>query len=171
MPRGMYSRPLRKPIVPVGPSIAYIPLTQGQFALVDRDAADFLGQWNWFAYFDKTTGGFYAARSVGRNRVPLHKAICVKDGFQTDHVNLNGLDNRRSNLRLATQSQNGANKGTYRSNQCGLKGASPAKGKWRSQIKLNGKVKHLGYFSSAEEAHHAYLSAARMLHGEFARAA
>lgn len=90
-----------------------------------------------------------------------------------DHIDMDRANNRLSNLRLATPSQNGANRGRQKNNSSGLKGVAWNKGakRWRAQIKANGKRRHLGYFDTAEEAHAAYQEAAASLFGDFARTA
>jgi len=93
--------------------------------------------------------------------------------LEIDHINCVRLDNRLSNLREATGSQNHANVGLSSKNTSGLKGASwmPKRKKWRACISHNGKFIHLGHFDSKEEAHAAYLRASLKIYGEFARAA
>jgi hypothetical protein len=88
-----------------------------------------------------------------------------------DHINGDGFDNRIGNLRLATSTQNHGNARTPKHNTSGLKGAYWDKraGRWLAQIKHQRKQHHLGYFDTAEEAHAAYVEAARRLHGAFAR--
>jgi hypothetical protein len=90
-----------------------------------------------------------------------------------DHINGDKSDNRFSNLRLATVSQNLANAKKPVTNTSGYKGVSWNKNakKWRSMIKRDGKVTHLGYFETPEAAHAAYMNKAREFFGEFARAA
>jgi hypothetical protein len=90
-----------------------------------------------------------------------------------DHANGDPMDNRFSNLRLATSSQNGANGRKPSHNSSGFKGVNwhAKAGKWRAYIKDKGKPIHIGYFTSAEAAHAAYLEKAREIFGEFARAA
>jgi len=95
---------------------------------------------------------------------------------EIDHINRVRTDNRLSNLRLATRAENGRNC-SARKSASGLKGAHLDKGRlgrlrrpWVARITQNGKPLHLGYFATAEEAHAAYVQAARELYGEFARA-
>lgn len=90
-----------------------------------------------------------------------------------DHINGNKSDNRIDNLRAATKSENGMNRGATRANLVGLKGASwnEKYGKWESRIKAEGRAVFLGYFDTPEEAHAAYASAVTKYHGEFARIA
>ena len=89
---------------------------------------------------------------------------------QIDHVNGIRNDNRVSNLREATQSQNQANTGSQTNSKSGVKGVSwhKAKGKWQAQISINSKLKYLGYFTDINEAAQAYHIAAEHYHGEFA---
>jgi hypothetical protein len=87
-----------------------------------------------------------------------------------DHINRNKLDNRICNLRQATPSENGANRGVQKNSRSGLKGvhkANQANG-WQAQIKINGKVRHLGTFDTPEEASAAYNASSRKLFGPFA---
>ncbi len=91
---------------------------------------------------------------------------------QIDHINGDRMDNRWANLRLATNSQNHANSKRYVTNRCGFKGVSwrSDKNKWSARIVRNYRAKNLGYFDSPEQAHEAYVRAAEVVHGEFARA-
>jgi hypothetical protein len=86
---------------------------------------------------------------------------------EIDHINRDKSDNRISNLRPASRSQNSANS-PRRSH---LKGATFSRGRWRAQICHNYKNRHLGYFATEQAAHEAYLDAARECFGQFARAA
>lgn len=90
---------------------------------------------------------------------------------QVDHANGNRSDNSLGNLRLASQSQNSCNGALRSTNTSGFRGVSWSKGKnkWVASIVKDRKQYKLGYFATAEEAHLAYLKAARELHGEFAK--
>jgi len=111
----------------------------------------------------------------------LYSAHCLAWFYMTgewprpacDHWDLDKANNRWLNLRLATKSQNGANRPLQSNNKSGLKGARWHKmaAKWESYIKKDGKKIHLGLFASAADAHEAYCIAAEQLYGEFARAA
>lgn len=96
-------------------------------------------------------------------------------GSEIDHIDRNPTNNAIANLRLATSSQQKQNKGVQSNSRSGLKGAffhASRKGKkWRTQIKVGGRIIFLGYFHTAEEAHEAYATAAREHFGEFASAA
>jgi hypothetical protein len=90
---------------------------------------------------------------------------------QIDHINGDPLDNRWSNLREATQSQNNWNTRLSRNNTSGYKGVSWHKGerKWDATIMAYGKSHFLGRFKTKEEARDAYIDASKKLHGEFSR--
>jgi hypothetical protein len=90
-----------------------------------------------------------------------------------DHIDGDSTNNRFSNLRLATEAENGKNKRIYCNNSSGYKGVSYHKQarKWRADIRVDQKLIHLGLFHTPELAHMAYCKAAAELHGEFARAA
>jgi AP2 domain len=116
----------------------------------------------------------YAIRHIrvdGRGATQyLHNFLAGLYGLpkSPDHVNRNGLDNRRENLRPATPSQQGANRDRYSNNTSGYKGVRQERGKWRARICLRGKLDHLGYFEVKEDAARAYNKAALEYFGEFA---
>ena len=154
-----------------------IPLTKGQVAIVDAADYEALAQHKWCALWIKDTKTFYAIRNlpmVNRKRqgmVLMHREILqAPRGSQVDHRDGDGLNNRRANIRLATKAQNMWNMKTPASNTSGLKGASYNKRDrtWDSRIKREGRQYCLGSFSTAGEAHAAYVEAAKRLHGEFA---
>lgn len=87
----------------------------------------------------------------------------------TDHINTIRSDNRISNLRECTASQNGMNRAAQSNNIVGLKGVSRHMAKFKSRICVNGNVKYLGVFVTPEEAHEAYRKASLKYHGEFSR--
>jgi len=88
---------------------------------------------------------------------------------QADHRDLDRDNNRLKNLREATDSQNGANTGLLPTNRSGFKGVSYARGRWKAQIRKNGVRHYLGLYDTPEEASAVYISAAKKMHGEFAR--
>jgi hypothetical protein len=99
----------------------------------------------------------------------VHGAWPVAD---LDHINMDRADNRITNLRVATKSQNQANRPAQANNTSGFKGVTwnKRRGNWMAQIAGGGKNKYLGYFDTAEAAHAEYCAAARKYHGDFARA-
>jgi hypothetical protein len=100
----------------------------------------------------------------------MHRLLLSsKKGEQVDHRNHDTLDNRRSNLRTATASQNSTNRRRRSDNTSGTRGVRfyAPNGKWLARIGVNGKRKHLGYFPTQEAAYAAYVDAAIEEHGEF----
>jgi hypothetical protein len=154
-----------------------IPLTQGQYAIVDPERYEELAKHKWFAVrFER---GFYALRMVkaegGKTRqknMRMHWVILdVPEGKFVDHINHNGLDNRRANLRIVTKQQNTWNKrkqkGNYSSQYKGVAWLK-TEGKWQVRIVYNGKRLLIGYFDDEVSAAKAYDAKARELFGEYA---
>lgn len=134
-----------------------IALTQGKVTLVDLEDFTLLSQFKWHL---SNVG--YACRSYKNKKCYMHRLITnAPDGMDVDHINGNKLDNRRSNLRVVTRSQNMANLKSARS-KSGYKGVvwNAALKKWQAQIKVNYKNHSLGYFITAIEAANAYDAAA-----------
>ncbi len=98
----------------------------------------------------------------------LHHGVCPSD-LQIDHIDGNKPNNRVENLRLATSAENSQNVGKRCNNTSGFTGICWHKHhqKFRASIKINSRDKHLGYFTTAEEAAEAYSTAAIALHGDF----
>lgn len=92
---------------------------------------------------------------------------------QIDHINGTRDDNRWCNLREATLTQNNRNSSKQVNNRSGFKGVSwkERNQKWVAQISVENRKIHIGLFETPQEAHEAYMRAARAYHGEFARAA
>ena len=152
-----------------------IPLTQGKYAIVDPEDFGRLNKHKW--HVAKGNNTFYAVRCVGpskgRIRIRMHREVIhPPDHLVVDHINHNGLDNRKANGRPATRAQNNRNKLIVRkmNSTSKYKGVSRWKGKnkWRVRIKLDGEQKHIGYFKDEIQAAKAYDKAAKMYHGEFA---
>lgn len=144
-----------------------IPLTQGRFAIVDADDYDWLNQHKWHAVKSQW-GGYYAAyRGKAMHRIIMN-APC---GIEVDHCDLNGLNNSRANLRLATHGQNSYNRGPQSNNKAGIKGVRQVKrtGQWEARIAIDGETRSLGQFQNKEIAATAYMEAAKRLHGQFFR--
>lgn len=143
-----------------------IPLTRGMFALVDDEDYEFLSQWKWFCDSNN-----YAARGC-KERILMHRLINkTPEGLDTDHINGNRLDNRRSNLRSAHRWQNAVNRPRQSNNTSGFKGVSLHKrnGKWQAWVIQNKIQYHLGYFQTKYDAAAAVDREALKRTGEFAR--
>ena len=124
--------------------------------------------------YDKFVKGesFYSNKGYARSGKDkfLHRLIMnAPDGMDVDHINGNPLDNRKSNLRICSRSQNQMNKGKYKNNTTGFKGVHFYKptGKFVSRIKVDGKNLYLGCFEKAEDAYKAYCDACVKYHQEF----
>lgn len=135
-----------------------IPLTRGQFAIVDDSDYAQVVPFKWYAY--KRRGTFYAARTVrslGR-RTTLHMHVfimCPPEGSEVHHKNENGLDNRRSkNLQVVTHSEHKRFKSSPATHSSGFRGVywSMAALAWQTVIKSQGVRYYLGLFDSAKEA-------------------
>jgi hypothetical protein len=167
-----------------------IPLTQGRYAIVDPADFPHLNRYKWRLCRTKGKNTLYAERSIrlpnGKySRILMHRELirtqnsklkaqnyhrCLSDGYVIDHINGDGLDNRRANLRLATVAQNAWNS-KKRNPRSGYKGIWFAgdKGLWRAAIVCHGRRIHLGYFKDKIAAAKAYDAAARKYYGEFAK--
>jgi hypothetical protein len=119
----------------------------------------------------------YRQCMIGKKKYFIHRlAWLYAHGHlpkeQIDHINGDRSDNRICNLRIATQKQNSANMKIRSNNKVGFKGVSRINRSkpFFASIHVDGKTKYLGIFATAEEAHEAYLLAARMYFGDYARA-
>jgi hypothetical protein len=147
-----------------------IELSKGYEALVDdADFDNVSAARPWHAVVDETR--VYARKSIVRNgrweSIRLHTFIT---GWAfIDHINGNGLDNRRENLRPCTAAQNAANRALRRDARTGFKGVRAKGGKWLARIQASGVRRHLGSFETPEDAAKAYDAAAIESFGQFAR--
>lgn len=150
-----------------------IPLTRGLVALVDDDDFERVSQFRWYPAKSATPNGttYAQGRAGTRVTISMHRFILQPPpGFEIDHANHDGLDNRRSNLRLCTRSQNIANRRPAVTGRTGYRGVTPATGGngFRVRVEFEGERRHIGHFFCPVEAAHAYDEAARRIHGAFA---
>jgi hypothetical protein len=145
-----------------------IPLTQGLFSIVDDEDYPELNRYKWYA--DKCRNTFYARRWIpsnfGRNHELMHcRILSPKNGLQIDHINGNGLDNRKENLRVVTNRQNTQNRHVTKTSKYAGVHTHNLTGKWRSQILFNGKIRSLGLFNDEIDAATTYRVACAVLIG------
>ena len=147
-----------------------VPLTQGKAAIVDDEDFDWLSQYKWV--YHKGYAVRSATISKGRRKhVYMHRLINnTPEGKLTDHINGNSLDNRRKNLRSATNAENGRNRKVSSNNTSGYKGVRKFNnGKWITTIRYNGRRIYIGLFKDKHEAAKAYNEKALELFGVYAR--
>ena len=153
-------------------AIVRLTLPCGRIVIFNEQDAKLLVGFRWRSFKNDHNRTWYSRARIGGKIVRMHRLIIgAPDGLLVDHRDGNGLNNRRSNLRLATTAQNTRN-------SCGRGGASGFKGvyracngspSWVGSIKADGKRIHLGSFPTEAEAARAYDAAALRLFGEFAR--
>lgn len=155
-----------------------IPLTQGQFALVDDSDFESVSRFRWCAVWSNNTKSFYASRheikNERRNRkrkmISMHRFILglTDRNVYGDHRNHDTLDNRRENLRQTTVSQNCSHrKGLAANNTSGHRGVRKRGNRFITTIGVNKKLIHIGSFETVTEAVVAYGEANRKYFGEF----
>ena len=162
------------PTNPVPDGTITVPLSQGAVAIIDADNADRVLRYSWHLH---SRG--YAARArraedgPGSGVIFMHRAILDAPAHMPVRRCLGSsrLDNRRTNLRLATLSQSRAGVALRRDNRSGFRGVTWAKRaqQWQAEIQVAGKRQFLGYFDVKEDAARAYDAAARDAFGEFAQ--
>ena len=143
------------------------------YAIVDDEDYEYLDQWKWYVSKRKKT--FYAMRNIsinGKKAVQrMHRFIMSPPKeMQIDHINSNGLDNRKSNLRICTNQQNQQNRHHVKSGTSRFKGVYWEKKskKWVAHIRFNYKRIYLGCSCDEEGVARLYDKKAKELFGEFA---
>lgn len=148
-----------------------IPLTQELFAQVDDEDFDNLNQYKWYAHKDGRT--FYARRAVKINKkvVTHNMHNHIMNGKFVDHIDNNGLNNQKINLRFFKDGQNNQNKIKKAHTTSKYIGVSWHKGnkRWEVKIRIQGKNTYLGGFSLEKEAAECYDAKAKEIYGEFAK--
>lgn len=152
-----------------------IPLSKGKVALVDDEDYERVNQYRWcftdVGYAVGYAGGDWSGGKQPRH-ISMHRFILdAPPHLKVDHINGNGLDNRRANLRYATTSQNAQNKRGRKSGTSRYKGVywDKQRNRWRAVVILNGKHHHGGDHRIEEDAARAYDRLALKLFGEYAR--
>ncbi len=142
-------------------------LSSGEVSSVsDKDYLYLVG-FNW-----SVSGGGYVRARINSKMETIHRVIAKRmkldiENKEVDHKDHNKLNNQRSNLRIATRSQNSMNARRSKINTSGYKGVTKETKGWKAQIIVDGKMAYLGHFHTPEEAHQAYCVAAEKYFGEF----
>lgn len=153
---------------------ALIDIGGGLQAIVDEEDAEHVNRLKWYPR-RTTTDVVYVQANTWRDDKPttitLHRFIArALDTEHVDHRNSDGLDNRKSNLRVCTRFQNNRNARVRVDNTSGYKGVGwyASGNNWAAGIMIDKKRRHIGYFESKEAAARAYDLVAQKLWGEFA---
>ena len=150
------------------PGARWIPVTQNKWALVDECDYERLASLRWSFIWNRYAMTYKKSNGT-ETRTTMHRSVLgddLPDGMVVDHINNDGLDNRRANLRVATRQQNNMNKGAYKNRK--YKGVYPCRDKWQAKIRRGDVRKFLGVFETEEAAAAAYNRAAIELFGDFA---
>ena len=152
----------------------YIELSRGYKTIVDDEDYKYLSSFKWYVSITPRTNyaRTFCKNKLGkRNGIMMHRMILglsASDIICTDHINHDGLDNRKNNLRLVSYSQNGMNRRKNSVATSKYKGVCLTKdGTWQVQIRKNGKLFYLGRFKTESEASCIYKNTAKELFGEY----
>ena len=146
-----------------------IPLTRGQFAIVDDEDFEWMSKFKWHCQ-PKSNGRLYAR--TGTKKVYMHRVLLnASPDVYVDHIDGNGLNNTRANLRLCTREENQHNTPIRSDSTTGYKGVSFDKRRNRFSVEINKDKKRIriGNFENVLDAARAYNEAAIKYHGQFAR--
>ena len=156
--------------------VAYVPISKGYEVVIDAADVGLIEGPAWRAVVRSGGKNVYASRFEWTNKarvyVLMHRLILgAPRGLHVDHIDGNGLNNRRSNLRIATVAQNQQNGRLRVDNASGVRGVhwDQSSRKWAVNIRAAGKRHYLGMFSEIDDAAAAYAKASANLHGEFGR--
>ena len=152
----------------------YIPLTRGYFAIIDPEDFELVGFHNWqslvepHATYATRPKPYVNGKYAGALR--MHRVIMGVDdpNILVDHIDGNGLNNRRKNLRIVSNAENTFNRKRRIGGTSKYKGVVRRDDRWVAAIYPDGKNIHLGTFMTEEAAAQAYNEAAKKYHGQFA---
>jgi hypothetical protein len=147
-----------------------MPIGRGLVTIVDEADYEKVKGHGWYAFAPKASIQTYARTCIRRRNILLHRLILQAErGVIVDHINGNGLDNRRCNLRATCNgSLSQLNRPCPKNNKSGFKGVHIARGRYVARLQWNRRCIHLGSFDSPVDAALAYNAKALELGGEFA---
>lgn len=149
--------------------VVLIPLPRGLVTAISPEDQKKVNQHTWLVQC--MYGSFYAVTYVGKKSVYLHRFLLNEPKHkEVDHINRFTLDNRRCNLRLATDFEQQCNRSAVKNSTSRYKGVSWCKQqkRWRAIVVAKRKYYHVGRFDTEREAAKAYDECAKNLHGKFA---
>lgn len=164
----LYGTPRRRWRPEINGEVAVIPLTQGRFAQVDVDDLPLIAPFAWRLHRGPHTA--YAATACGRRAIYMHRLIqAAPAGVDVDHIDRDGLNNRRGNHRLCSRAENSRRRAST-AGATPFKGAAlhRASGLYHATIVVGGRQLSLGYHLTPEAAARAYDEGALKHFGEFA---
>ena len=148
-----------------------IPLTRGKTAIIDASDIAKVAPYKWMFHAGYARSSKYDPKTRKNTAVHMsHIILPCPEGMFIDHINRNKLDNRRCNLRIATRSQNNANRRSFANSKSQYKGVVKSKktGWWEAAIRKDGKQISLGSYETEIAAASAYNDYARRMWGEYA---
>lgn len=138
-----------------------------QYAIIDKEDLDRVKAFNWTLYKNGNT--IYVLSSWRQLQVSLHRLICsFPVGMVVDHIDMNGLNNSKSNLRICTHLQNMANRRPQKGSKLGIKGVIFRRNRFIASVCVNSKKIIVGNYMTKEEAVLAYNEKVLELKGSFA---
>ena len=148
---GTKAKVVSRPPEPPAEDICYIPLTQGQVAMIDAADYERVSRHRWHASFKGDR--FYATTYCGGKKISMHRFLMdTPKGMVVDHINGNPLDNRRCNMRNCTKAQNQYNRRPNPGTECPGVRFCEATGLWYACVWKDGKENNAGWFADQEEA-------------------
>lgn len=155
---------------PIGGGVCELTLSNGMVSLISEGDASTLGMYRWHMSKPKSSVTQYAKARVTHHRlsVLMHRVILCFPLMDVDHINRDGLDNRRENLRLCSRQQNACNRRLIEVKTSKYRGVYKDRNKWRAQVKQNGCLVSLGSFVDEVDAALRYDKFVKSLRGEFA---
>lgn len=150
----------------------YITLTQSKVAIVDDEDFEWLSQWKWYVSKGYAVRSSRLGEAPKRTTISMHSQIIKRPKkAEIDHISGNKLDNRRTNLRLVTRTQNSMNRDKLSNNTSGHRGVywNSMWRRWEAFIRENGTKHYLGRYRNIEKAIEARNKAEDRYFGEYAR--